>query len=491
VNSFAHSAPILRNAAPAAWLAPRRLLATLDSLAASFAYLVAYGLLPYRHVYEPQARLAHGLTLLAIALLVLVLLFRDGQYSSHRRFARLADTMSLGRNLLTAYLVVMGASYATGGFFTGYGSQSRAVVFGDLVVLFVLMLAVRLALRRYQLGLFERGEAVRRVLMVGEGDAAREFTRFLEKRPWLGIRCAGSVSVPHADAQRAEQSGASPLRCLGDLAQAKRLFREQKADEFVLALDIPHQHLLPATVQVLRGEGLPFRIVPSLFEYTYQNTCLQDYAEVPTIEMAVDPLDRAQATLKRACDLLVAALALAVALPLLIAIAGSIKLTSPGPVIFSQERIGRNGRSFKLHKFRTMYLDAEVRLQDLLEKNEAQGPMFKMKEDPRVTRVGRFLRRTSLDEFPQFFNVLFGEMSVVGPRPPLPREVEQYQTEHLCRLKGRPGITGLWQVSGRSTLSFDQMVKLDRHYLENWSILLDLQIMAKTFWVVLARDGAY
>jgi lipopolysaccharide/colanic/teichoic acid biosynthesis glycosyltransferase len=184
-------------------------------------------------------------------------------------------------------------------------------------------------------------------------------------------------------------------------------------------------------------------------------------------------------------------LALVVASPMLLVIAGFIKATSPGPVIFSQERVGRNGRPFKLHKFRTMYIDAETRLQELLEQNEAQGPMFKMKEDPRITRLGRLLRRTSLDEFPQFFNVLFGEMSVVGPRPPLVREVEQYQTEHLCRLKGRPGITGLWQVSGRSALSFEQMVQLDRHYLENWSISLDLQIIAKTFWVVLARDGAY
>jgi exopolysaccharide biosynthesis polyprenyl glycosylphosphotransferase len=491
VNSFAHSTPILRNAAPAAWLAPRRLLVSLDSFSASAAYLVAYALLPYRDVYEPRARLAHGLTLLAIALLVLVLLFRDGQYSSHRRLARLADTVSLSRSLLIAYLVVMGASYATGGFFTGYGSQSRAIVFGDLAVLFVLMLAARLAVRRYQLGLFSRGEAVRRVLVVGSGEAAAEFTHFLEKRPWLGIRCAGSVSARLEDGEGAEASGASPLQRLGDLTQAKRLFREQKADEFVLALDAPEQHLLPAVAHALRGEGLPFRIVPSLFECTYQNTCLLDYAEVPTIELAVDPLDRAQGAFKRACDLLVAGLALVVASPMLLVIAGFIKATSPGPVIFSQERVGRNGRPFKLHKFRTMYIDAETRLQELLEQNEAQGPMFKMKEDPRITRLGRLLRRTSLDEFPQFFNVLFGEMSVVGPRPPLVREVEQYQTEHLCRLKGRPGITGLWQVSGRSALSFEQMVQLDRHYLENWSISLDLQIIAKTFWVVLARDGAY
>ena len=169
----------------------------------------------------------------------------------------------------------------------------------------------------------------------------------------------------------------------------------------------------------------------------------------------------------------------------------AVKVTSPGPVLFHQERVGRRGRHFQVLKFRTMGSDAEERLADLAAANEAEGPLFKIKADPRLTRVGGFLRRWSIDEVPQILNVMRGEMSMVGPRPPLPAEVERYEVEHLRRLKGTPGITGLWQVSGRSDLSFEDMVRLDRFYLENWSIGLDLKILVRTVYVVLGRKGAY
>jgi lipopolysaccharide/colanic/teichoic acid biosynthesis glycosyltransferase len=171
----------------------------------------------------------------------------------------------------------------------------------------------------------------------------------------------------------------------------------------------------------------------------------------------------------------------------------AIKLDSPGHVFYKQERVGKNGRRLLLYKFRTMVTDADELLRRLEDKNEKSpnGQLFKMKSDPRATRVGRFLRKWSLDELPQIINVLKGEMSLVGPRPPLPREVANYEPRHYCRLKGLPGITGLWQISGRSELSFEEMVELDREYLERWSLHLDLGIMARTLRVVLARTGAY
>jgi lipopolysaccharide/colanic/teichoic acid biosynthesis glycosyltransferase len=172
------------------------------------------------------------------------------------------------------------------------------------------------------------------------------------------------------------------------------------------------------------------------------------------------------------------------------AVALAIKIDSRGPVIFRQERVGLNGQRFEMLKFRTMLDGAELRLGELLDRNEADGHVFKMRADPRVTRVGSCLRQWSLDELPQFANVFWGDMSVVGPRPPLPREVDGYETQHCCRLKGKPGISGLWQVSGRSNLTFEEMVKLDRYYLEHWSIGLDLGIMVRTVYVVLARRGA-
>ncbi len=171
----------------------------------------------------------------------------------------------------------------------------------------------------------------------------------------------------------------------------------------------------------------------------------------------------------------------------------AIKLDSRGPVFYKQERIGRNGRRFFMYKFRTMVVDADKLVGQLngLNEHAGNGELFKIKNDPRVTRVGGFLRKWSLDELPQILNVYKGEMSWVGPRPPLPREVENYESKHYARLKGLPGITGLWQVSGRSDLSFEEMVKLDRYYLDNWSIRLDVSIMMRTVVAVLTRNGAY
>jgi len=168
-----------------------------------------------------------------------------------------------------------------------------------------------------------------------------------------------------------------------------------------------------------------------------------------------------------------------------------VKVTSAGPILFHQERVGYRGRPFTVLKFRTMVADAEERLRELLDRNEATGPLFKMAHDPRVTKFGRFLRKTSLDELPQLVNVLRGDMTVVGPRPPLPREVAQYEEWQMARLEVRPGITGLWQVSGRSELPFEDYVRLDLFYIENWSLAFDLFIIAKTLPTIISRRGAH
>jgi len=195
--------------------------------------------------------------------------------------------------------------------------------------------------------------------------------------------------------------------------------------------------------------------------------------------------------MKRLFDAVFSLFTLLFGLPLWLTLAAVIKLDSPGPILFRQHRIGEGGSAFDMYKFRSMYDDAHHRLTDLQESNEADGPLFKMKNDPRVTRIGKFLRRYSLDEFPQFLNVLRGEMSVVGPRPPLPSEVEQYTVNHARRLEVKPGVTGLWQVSGRSNLTFDEMIRLDVFYIENWSLKYDLVLVARTLWVVLSGHGAY
>jgi lipopolysaccharide/colanic/teichoic acid biosynthesis glycosyltransferase len=198
-----------------------------------------------------------------------------------------------------------------------------------------------------------------------------------------------------------------------------------------------------------------------------------------------------EATLKRALDVLLASLGLVVTLPIWLAMILAIKLDSPGPAFFVQERVGRYGSRFRFYKFRSMYVDAEQKLAELKHRNEVDGPVFKMRRDPRVSRVGMFLRRTSLDELPQLLHVLNGEMSIVGPRPPLPSEVERYRPEDMIRLSVRPGLTCLWQVRGRSTLGFEKWMEYDREYVRDLSLWTDMRIIFQTIGAVISCRGAY
>jgi exopolysaccharide biosynthesis polyprenyl glycosylphosphotransferase len=198
-----------------------------------------------------------------------------------------------------------------------------------------------------------------------------------------------------------------------------------------------------------------------------------------------------ESVLKRLVDLFLATFGLVAALPIWLAIIVAVKLDSPGPAIFVQERVGQHGRRFRFYKFRSMYVDAEQRLAEVQAHNEAEGPVFKMRHDPRISKVGALLRRTSLDELPQLINVLKGDMSLVGPRPPLPREVAQYRPSDHVRLAVKPGLTCLWQVSGRSNVGFDQWMEMDRHYVRNMSLWLDLTILLRTVRAVLSMRGAY
>lgn len=196
-------------------------------------------------------------------------------------------------------------------------------------------------------------------------------------------------------------------------------------------------------------------------------------------------------TLKRLLDISVAGLVLVATLPFWLAIVVVIRLDSPGPAIFMQQRVGLRGRRFTFFKFRSMYVDAEQRLAEVQNRNETDGPVFKIRKDPRITRVGAVLRRTSLDELPQLINVLKGDMSVVGPRPPLPREVEKYRPSDMVRLTVKPGITCLWQIRGRSTIGFDTWMEFDREYVREMSLLLDLSILVRTVWAVASCKGAF
>jgi exopolysaccharide biosynthesis polyprenyl glycosylphosphotransferase len=280
----------------------------------------------------------------------------------------------------------------------------------------------------------------------------------------------------------------SDLPLLGPIAQLDELVQAHAIDELIV--------VLPAT----RREQIN-RILARGFRRHVRVKLLHELDEVLPTRFDVYELGgrryvgfmpvAAVSSAKRVVDVVLVSLGLVVAAPVLAAIAIAIKLDSPGPAFHCQLRVGKDGRVFRIWKFRSMIEDAERLLDELRVLNEASGPLFKMRRDPRVTRVGAVLRRWSLDELPQLFNVLVGEMSLVGPRPPLPAEVEQYEDWHLARLRAVPGLTGLWQVSGRSEVPFNDMVRLDLHYIKNWSLWLDLEILLRTIPAVLTSRGAY
>ena len=241
----------------------------------------------------------------------------------------------------------------------------------------------------------------------------------------------------------------------------------------------------------LEGSGVTLLVAPRLTDISGPRIHIRPVAGLPLLNIEEPEFSGVRRVVKGGMDRILALISVILLAPVFIAIALAVKLTSRGPVLFTQTRIGRHGKPFVIHKFRSMYVDAESRQSELEHLNESDGTLFKMRHDPRITPVGRFLRRFSLDELPQFFDVLRGRMSLVGPRPPLPKEVARYASLVRRRLVVKPGITGLWQVSGRSDLSWEESVRLDLLYVESWSLALDIAIMLKTVLAVLRRSGAY
>jgi exopolysaccharide biosynthesis polyprenyl glycosylphosphotransferase len=472
-------------------------LVGLDALSAGAALVALRFFLEWKDVQGwrvAEATFAGVAVFMAVSLLMV---FRNGQYSVGYRMSRMADVGNLVKSLLIGLAVASVLFYATKGFFSGRVFPSRLVVSGTVLLFAALTVGSRLSLATHQRSLFAKGKGVRNVLILGTGKASEDLLAHFEQRPWMGIRCAGRLAYG-TPSESGDPSPTDPIYVtdtMEGLESLDRALRISEASTVLVALD-PHEHeVIPQVHRLLSLAHVPYKIMPSLFEQSYAASGRSGYVDLPAVlQLRVDPLDRAQITCKRMLDVALSSILMVVVLPLTALLALFIKVDSRGPVFYKQERVGLNGRRFPMFKFRTMVTNADALLDELATENEAgadNGQIFKMKDDPRITRVGRFLRKWSLDELPQIFNVFRWEMSLVGPRPPLPREVENYEPEHLCRLKGVPGMTGLWQVSGRSELSFEEMVRLDKYYLENWSLALDLSIMVRTFSVVLTGKGAY
>ena len=485
-----------RGARPYAWTRPRRALFLADLIVLIALQLHVWS--GWAHgwradiVGDAAGRWSHNLVAGLGACVALFILAWDGQYSGRRRLSRVDDTIEACKALFIAATVVLFAAFVTKGFGTDFTNYSRGVLALDAGALLIMLVAARWIVWVWQTRLFRGRVGLRRLLVAGCGAAASRFETFLHSRPWLGYECAGSVAVlEFAPASDLVGGTYLPLRVIGTAQQLPQLMAATGAEEVVVALDADEAVVLPELQRFLHAQAIPFRLMPDLFELGYGHAAELGIDGLDIISLDVGAMHRAQRLAKRAADIVFSAAVLVVLSPLLFLIALAVRVETPGRAIYAQQRVGSHGRLFSMYKFRTMYVGSDRRLQMLEDQNEAEGPLFKMRADPRITRVGRFLRRWSLDELPQFFNVLKGEMSVVGPRPPLPSEVEHYSVKDLVRLKGKPGITGLWQVSGRSDLPFEKMVELDQYYLENWSLGLDVSVLLRTVGAVLGRRGAY
>lgn len=357
----------------------------------------------------------------------------------------------------------------------------------------VLLLAGRWICRKVLVRHRKNRRFTRRLMLLGSPAAVEHLHRSLISEPGAGYLPIAAILPGH---QLNSPSGTEldlPIASVGkELHQIIAAVEAHGADAIALSAGTV---LKPRVIRQLGWELQERRIsmilAPALTDIAGPRIHTQPVAGLPLIHVSTPELEGAQAFVKRAFDCIGAVFGLIVLSPIFLIIALLIRKDSPGPVFFQQERIGRKGIPFKMHKFRSMVVDAEDRLADLQEANEGNGVLFKMKTDPRITKIGAFIRRYSIDELPQLWNVLAGTMSMVGPRPPLQSEVETYEEYVLRRLKVKPGVTGLWQVSGRSDLSWDDSVRLDLYYVENWSLTQDLIILFRTAKAVFGKDGAY
>lgn len=458
------------------------------------AYLLRYVLEFGRDVVAPESYLplsAFSVYIVAYTAITLITFQMRGLYALPRG----ASWFDQLRLIVSATLVGVAALTLGALFFNPVLPSRMLFIFLWLVTLAIFGVE-RFAYRALRMWLWRHGVNIRKALVVGAGAAGQRIMKDIVERPELGYKLTGYVADA-ADTHESAQwrvpvkSRNGPLHRLGTLKDVRYIIEQQDLHEVIVALPATHHTQILSIIDSCREYGVDFKLVPDLFEMRFNEVRMDALNGVPLIGVKDVALRGFNLLVKRALDTALALAALVIAgLPMLV-IAAFIKITSPGPVFFKQRRVGKDGAEFVCYKFRTMHQDAEERKAELLELNEADGPLFKIRNDPRRTSIGKALRNTSLDELPQVLNILRGEMSWVGPRPPTPEEVATYSSWHLKRLDVTPGLTGLWQVSGRSDLSFDDMVKLDLYYAENWSLAVDIQIIMKTIPAVLKREGAY
>lgn len=455
----------------------------LINLAFVLAYVVRYQWQWLRPVLfqEPYSRYLWQQVVLN-ALLILTL--SQSKVWKRRRGEFWVDEMSRITYATAAGITLMMAIT----FFVQPAPFSRLMLFWALLFI-VLFIGLARLLRRWLLSiLYGRGIGVDRVLVVGSGETGRGLIRTLLARPDLGFQAIGYLD----DGTQENNIGLGRIPHLGNYKDLSRqLEKHPRLHTVFIALPGEMHRQTSELLHVCQQYRVKVQAVPDLLRLSLNRVEFNNMAGIPMLGVREVQITRLQRSVKRALDLAIIAVGGLPALLVMGIIALAIKIDSAGPILYSAQRVGRNGKLFTMYKFRSMVAGAEEQKESLRQLNDADGPVFKIKNDPRRTRVGRFLRRTSFDELPQLWNVLLGQMSLVGPRPPLLEEVAEYKPWHMQRLSVIGGMTGLWQVSGRSDLTFDELCLLDIYYIENWSMALDLRILLQTIPHSLFGRGAY
>jgi exopolysaccharide biosynthesis polyprenyl glycosylphosphotransferase len=437
---------------------------------------------------EAQQPLSYFRNIIILLAILTILVFQVRGLYRMPRWATLLDEalMLAGGVLISTAIVVL---YA---FFQQF-SPSRAMFIIAPAVIITLLVTKRIIVRIARERFWLRGIGVDRVIVVGAGQAGQRLMQWLLGQPQLGYQVVGFVDDGPTEIDLAIATQRKVIRPLhlGTSADIGAIVARERIDEVIIALPPTAHEQMVWIMEQCRECDVDFKLVPDLFELAMDQVHIHEVAGLPLIGLKTAKISGWNFFVKRAMDVVISSIVLVGLSWLFLLFALLIKLDSDGPVFFRQERVGRNGRRFMCYKFRTMVRDAETQKAQLQNMYGDHPFFFKDKDDPRRTRLGKFLRRSSLDELPQFFNVFLGEMSFVGPRPGVPSEVAKYEDWHRDRLLVTPGLTGLWQVSGRSNLTFDEMVRLDLYYAEHWSPWLDVKVILRTLPAVLTGRGAY
>jgi exopolysaccharide biosynthesis polyprenyl glycosylphosphotransferase len=439
-----------------------------------------------------------GILLFAVPVRLTLLLYPrvfrfQGAFSYTQEAIKIFKAISISSLLTVAWAFLF-----RGGFAFREFSYSRGVFLIDFALALAIFATFHLGLRYIQTLFRRRGINLIPTLIVGTNAEAEQTVNELRDRRDLGYKVVGVIGL---DGDGTGSVAGVPV--LGNLDELSPLIRDLEIQEVIITdNNIEPDRLFEAMMRIGRKQRVEFRFAPSLFNVLPQKTSVEQIGVLPMVRLFREPLSDIERFIKRASDMVISGIALILLAPFWLISSLIIKFDSKGPVLFRQERVGMDGRIFLCYKFRTMRADSDEEIHreayrkniegsELANAGDDDKPVFgKVKDDPRVTKAGRWLRRSSLDELPQLLNVLMGDMSVVGPRPPIPYEVEEYDIWHRKRLDMKPGITGLWQVSGRNRLTFDEMVRIDLYYIENWSLWLDLKVILLTLPAMLRGDGA-